>query len=192
MMLATAGIAHASTFTIGSGSSVSLTPTGGFFSGCTGAGDCIEESLASGLVGTTFDLNEVGDYETFDFLTFTGNGTGFYENYTASATLAFSAPTIDASSGGAGGVVGVIGGFIGAGALEWDDVPVDVAFGNTGIVSIDFQGGSTILPGTSITTTATVTLVQADISPVPLPATGLLLLGGMGGLVAMRRKRKAA
>lgn len=187
-----AGAAQASTFTIGAGSSVDLTPVDGFFSGCTGAGDCISESLADGLIGTTFELNNVGDSETFDFLTFTGNGTGFYENYMASATLAFDAPTIAASSGGSGGVVGVIGGFIGAGELQWDDVPVDVAFGNTGIVSINFQGGRTILPGSSITTTATVTLVQADISPVPLPASGLLLLGGMGGLVAMRRRKKAA
>ncbi len=191
MMLA-AGAVHASTFTIGAGSSVNLTPVDSFFSGCTGAGDCISESLADGLIGTTFELNNVGDSETFDFLTFTGNGTGFYENYTASATLAFEAPTIDASSGGTAGVVGVIGGFIGAGALRWEDVPVDVAFGHTGIVTIDFQDGRAILPGSSITTTATVTLKQADISPVPLPATGLLLLGGMGGLVAMRRKKKAA
>ena len=34
--------------------------------------------------------------------------------------------------------------------------------------------------------------VIENVAPVPLPASSLLLLGGLGGLVALRRKKKAA
>lgn len=34
-------------------------------------------------------------------------------------------------------------------------------------------------------------LVRVEISAVPVPASGLLLLGGLGGLAAMRRRKKA-
>ena len=47
---------------------------------------------------------------------------------------------------------------------------------------------TTLDPGTKIVNyDATVTA-----TPIPLPAAGFLLLGGLGGLVALRRKRKAA
>lgn len=36
------------------------------------------------------------------------------------------------------------------------------------------------------------TLASATISPVPVPAAGLMLVGALGGLAALRRKRKAA
>lgn len=34
--------------------------------------------------------------------------------------------------------------------------------------------------------------LTVDASPVPLPATGLLLLGGLGGIAALKRRKKAA
>ncbi|MFZ5710272.1 MAG: VPLPA-CTERM sorting domain-containing protein [Pseudomonadota bacterium] len=34
-------------------------------------------------------------------------------------------------------------------------------------------------------------LAAVDIAPIPVPAAGLLLLGGLGGLAAIRRRRKA-
>lgn len=33
---------------------------------------------------------------------------------------------------------------------------------------------------------------KVSIAPVPLPAGGLMLLGGLGGLAALRRRKKAA
>ena len=33
---------------------------------------------------------------------------------------------------------------------------------------------------------------QSNMSPIPLPATGLMLLGGLGGFAALRRKKTAA
>lgn len=35
-------------------------------------------------------------------------------------------------------------------------------------------------------------VAKVGVAPVPLPATGLLLLGGLGGLAALRRRKKAA
>lgn len=36
-----------------------------------------------------------------------------------------------------------------------------------------------------------ITLNTEDLAPIPLPAAGFLLLGGLGGLAALRRRRKA-
>ncbi|TBN42808.1 VPLPA-CTERM sorting domain-containing protein [Paracoccus subflavus] len=34
--------------------------------------------------------------------------------------------------------------------------------------------------------------IEVDVAPIPLPASAVLLLAGLGGLAAVRRKKKAA
>ncbi len=61
-----------------------------------------------------------------------------------------------------------------------------------GALSINLLHGSGVdqLNGAVSTVTATLSYTDAT-SPVPLPASSLLLVSGLGGLVAMRRRKKA-
>ena len=181
--------AYATTFTVdAANSSVTLTQTGtGFFCSLTNCG--VEAQLASGLAGTSFDLSNVGDSNTFDFLTFTGSGTGG-AIYDITATLAFDPPSFSVTGGGSGGVA-VFGGYIAAGALFWTDMPTTVVLADGSEVRVDYQGGIGFLLGTSTTTSASLTLESLP-AAVPLPASGVLMMAGIGGLFAMRRKRRSA
>lgn len=165
-------------------SSVQINQTGSglvcFFTNCG-----IEASLASGL-GGSFSLEE-GQSNTFDFLTFTGNGTGL-STYDVTATLAFVQPAASVTGNSSVAVAALFNGSIVAGALIWDNLPqiVDVD-GN--VFAVNFQGGLTLLDGQSVTTSATVKALE--VAPVPLPASALLLLGAVGGLAAMRKRKRA-
>ncbi|MHC0055470.1 VPLPA-CTERM sorting domain-containing protein [Actibacterium sp. D379-3] len=151
---------------------------------CT-AGDCVSTEIAFSN-DFSFSLAE-GESNEFDFITWTGEGSGF-GTYTVEATLAFSAPssfTVDGS-----GVVGLatISGNIIGGHLVWTNLPTTLVLSDGSVIGLDFQDGMGLLGGSSITTTATVMLISA----VPLPAGGLLLLGALGGLGAVRRRKRAA
>ncbi len=181
--------AYATTFTVDmANSSVALTDSGsGFICSLTSCG--IDAQLASGLSGTTFDLDNPGDTETFDFLTFSGTGTGT-ATYDVEATLAFDPPSASVTSGGSGNVL-LLSGNIVAGLLTWNDVPATLFLADGSEVLVDFEGGVGIFLGSSTTTTASVTLESVP-APIPLPASGVLLLAGLGGLSLMRRKRRSA
>lgn len=169
-------------------SSVTLTNTAtGFVCGLTGCG--VSAELATGLGDTTFDLNNAGESNTFDFLTFSGTGTGVAV-YDIVATLAFSPPTLSVTSGGSGGAILFFGSIVGA-VLTWDEVPALIVLDDGNEVSVDFQGGLGLFLGHSVTTSASVTLEK--VAPVPLPASALMLLLGLGGLAGVSRfKKKAA
>lgn len=176
----------AATFTIdGAGSSVSLEETGsGVGCGLTNCG--VTANLAAGLDGMTFDLTNPGETETFDFLTFTGDGSGL-ATYDITANLAFVTPDVSATGSGTSGVA-LFYGSIAGGTLSWDSgVPAQVGFGDGGLATINFEGGTGIFLGDTATTAASVKL---DVAPIPLPAAGWMLLAGLGGIAAMKRRKK--
>lgn len=178
-----------------SASSVSITQT-------TAGRLCVETrcritaSLAPGLDGTSFLLDE-GDSMSFDFLQFRGRGTGA-ATYDVFATLAFSTPSLSVT-GGATGFAGLFVGSIVAGVLTWNDLPQTITLADGTEFTVGFEGGLTILNGRRVTTGASVALTSGPngdpaggVPPIPLPAGVVLLLTGLGGLAAMRLRRKAA
>ena len=83
-------------------------------------------------------------------------------------------------------------GSIVAGWLEWDDTPTYLTLSDGSEVWISFQGGASLLAGSSITTSATVKVLSAaegEPAPVPLPAGIALLFGGLGTLSAFRLRK---
>lgn len=110
--------------------------------------------------------------------------------YSVTANLVFSAPDVagGSSSGGAGFLV--LGGILSAGGLVWQDFGIgEIAFGQGSVLGFDLhevaQGGF----GTS--TTSGITFTANTLAPIPLPATGLLLVGALGGLGLLRRRKAA-
>lgn len=175
--------ASAITFTVdAAASSVTLTET--FSNGVCNFTSCgVSADLAAGLDGTTFELTDAGDASSFDFLTFSGNGFGV-ATYDVVATLAFDPPNLSTTSGGSGGALLFFGSIV-SGNLSWDDVPASYVLGDGSEVTVDFQDGFGLFLGSSYTTSASVTL--DEVAPVPLPASALMLLLGLGGLAGVRR-----
>lgn len=188
LLLVGATSAQAITFTVDAlNSSVTLTETAsGYICGLTNCG--VSADLAAGLDGTTFDLENEGDSASFDFLTFTGTGIGLTA-YDIVATLAFNPPAFSTTSGGSGGTLLFFGSIIGN-VLTWTDVPALVTLDDGSEVTVNFDGGLDLFAGPALTTSASVTLDK--VAPVPLPASALMLLLGLGGLAGVGRLRKKA
>ena len=135
---------------------------------------------------TSFTLSE-GSSNTFDFLRWEGDGTAIIgREFSVTAKLAFDPPVSSGSSDGSGRAY-IFKGSIFGGALTWDDIPTITA-ANGSVFDLSFQGGASwLIDGDKgYTSSATVSLISA----VPLPASSLMLLAGVGGLAAMRRRQK--
>lgn len=178
----TAGSAYAATvdFLVGTDTEVND------ISACLGCDVTVMQNL--GLEGTAFSLNP-GQTQTlafFDITAETNNPFGAIGVYGVDATLAFADPGGSASSVGGGGFINLAGS-ISLGALVWDQHEFTIGFGNGGQYTVMFDQGIDLILGTATTVYANVRL---DASPVPLPASALLLLAGVGGLGAMRFRKK--
>lgn len=203
MGLAVAAPAAAlTTFTVDAGSFVTLTDqsSGGNVCGVTDCG--VTATLAAGLVGYSFALEE-GESHTFDFIRFEGEGTtGTFippifafpndRNFSISAGLAFDPPVASGGSDGNGGAH-LLGGWITAGNLSWDEpMPMEITADDGTVFGLSFQQGSSwLIDGDSgFTLSATVELVS-EVSAVPLPAGALLMGTALAGF-GFARRRKAA
>jgi hypothetical protein len=176
--------ASAVTFTVDPGS-VSI----------TGADFCLPGNctLEGGITGGSFDLNSVGEsYNFTNLFNWNIENTGWFSQfntgvgaYSISAILHFSDPS-DATGTGSGyaGFVTLLG-TVSAGFIDWTAATGTVDFG---AIELDFvlHDAANIGFGTGASSGATFTLAA-----VPVPAGGLLLIGALGGLAALRRRKAA-
>ncbi len=176
------------------GSSASITDQGGGGFVCLITRCGIEAGLSSGFGAPLHFSLMQGETRAIDFIDFDLDGTtGFFpRKFDIFATLALKTPSVSTSAGGTG-LAWFLGGSIdldaGAGGLDWTSgVPNTVTLSNGSVVTIDFEEGARLFAGAPVTTRAFVT---ADyVAPVPLPAAGFLLIAGLGGLAAVRTRRR--
>jgi len=168
-----------------SASSISLTETHSFCFRCS-----LSAEFSAGVDGASWTPTSATDsWSIGSFIDWTGHGVLGAGLYDVAITLAFSSPDPTSTSGTGTAGFATLFGAISGGVLSWDPIAnLDFAQGSS--LAVDLHGGAIIGFGSQVSTG--VTFTGDTIAPVPLPATGLLLLAGLAGLGAARKRKKAA
>lgn len=153
----------------------------------------LSASFSAGVDGYSWTATSATDDVIIDNLIdweVTGFGLGVFD---VEVTLAFSSPDPASSSSTGGGVFGSFFGIVSGGVLTWNNI-ASVAFAQGSVLGVGMEGGIALGEGNTVSTGARLAghyIVPNDpIAPVPLPASGLLLLSALGGFGIMSRRRR--
>lgn len=156
---------------------------------CKNTSCSVSGSVVPGFGGMS-SLSAVGDSETMDFLSFSGQGTG---RVRFGIEASFSVNGEEVVGTGIGSVR-MRKDKIKFARFAWDNLPATISTGGYEF-SLAMQEGTRRIFGGTAPVSATLTVDSAPgVSAVPLPASGAALALGMVGFAAYRRgqKRKRA
>ncbi|MEM6971826.1 MAG: VPLPA-CTERM sorting domain-containing protein [Pseudomonadota bacterium] len=165
-------------------------------------------SLSAGVVGDTFNIDAiVGSVGTvlLSYGTDVGifvpgfsaqdlTGAGAFDQITIDATALLGSITVDVTITDTDGTVATVSEVVSGGPTS-----VDLAFtaflaaangGTGGLDLTDVNGFDVLFSLNQGGSSASFDIIQSTsvVTPVPLPASGVLLLAGMGGIALMRRR----
>lgn len=184
-------------------SSIQLDWNGG---GCIFGSCSLNASFADGAVGYVFSPTAVGEMDhVADFIdweielegkkvcflgciTLPPSGAG---SYNVTVNLAFSGPSAASSTTEGYSAFFTLAGALNGGVLIWDDQGFGtVEFAEGSVLGYELLG--TVAVGLGTSTTTGIKFTALELTPIPLPAAGWMLIAGLGGIAAMKRRKRAA